>query len=93
MARPHAAAGLAAVIARRAQLLALAGTSVVLSTASLAGSGLALLSDAACRNGDWVRNSQVFQNHCYSDLYSLYGAEAWPPARSPISTTRSSTRS
>jgi uncharacterized membrane protein len=71
------------VIARRTQFLALAGTSVALSMASLAGSGLALLSDAACRNGDWVRNSQVFQNHCYSDLYSLYGTEGLAAGQIP----------
>jgi uncharacterized membrane protein len=57
------------------RVLALAGNSVTLTLASVAGSGLSLVADAACRNGGWVRNSHVFQDRCYSDLYALYGAE------------------
>jgi uncharacterized membrane protein len=68
---------------RRTQLLTLAGSSVALTLASLAGSGLTLLSDAACRDGGWIRNSQVFQNHCYSDIYSLYGAEGLSAGQIP----------
>jgi Glycosyltransferase family 87 len=65
------------------RLLTLAGSSVVLVLASLAGSGLSLLSDAACRNGDWVRGTQVFQAHCYSDIYALYGAEGLSAGQVP----------
>jgi uncharacterized membrane protein len=66
-----------------ARLLALAGGSVVLTLASLAGSGLSLLSDAACRDGLWTSGSQVFQNHCYSDIYALYGAEGLSAGQVP----------
>ena len=64
-----------------ARLLGLAGSSVVLTLASLAGSGLALLSDAACRDDDW--SSQVFQHHCYSDIYALYSAEGLSSGQVP----------
>jgi hypothetical protein len=71
------------VTAGRTRLLALAGSGVVLTLASLAGSGFTLLSDAACRDGGWVRNAQVFQNHCYSDIYALYGAEGLSAGQVP----------
>jgi len=64
-----------------ARLLGLAGRSVVLTLATLAGSGLALLSDAACRDDDW--SSQVFQHHCYSDIYALYSAEGLSSGQVP----------
>jgi hypothetical protein len=64
-----------------ARLLGLAGSSVVLTLATLAGSGLALLSDAACRDDDW--SSQVFQHHCYSDIYALYSAEGLSSGQVP----------
>jgi uncharacterized membrane protein len=57
------------------RVLALAGNSVTLTLASVAGSGLSLVADAACRNGGWVSNSRIFQDRCYSDLYALYGTE------------------
>ena len=64
-----------------ARLLGLAGSSVVLILASLAGSGLTLLSDAACRDNGW--SSQVFQRHCYSDIYALYSAEGLSSGQVP----------
>jgi glycosyl transferase family 87 len=65
------------------RLLLLAGSSVALVLASLVGSGLTLLSDAACRNGAWTQGMRVFQAHCYSDIYALYSAEGLDAGRVP----------
>jgi uncharacterized membrane protein len=61
----------------------LAGSMTALVVAGLAGSGLGLLSKAACRAGAWNIGIEQYQAHCYTDIYPLYYAEGLSAGKVP----------
>jgi uncharacterized membrane protein len=61
----------------------LAGSVTALVVAALAGSGLGLLSKAACRAGAWNIGIEQFQAHCYTDIYPLYFTEGLSAGKVP----------
>ena len=67
----------------RARLAVVAGSTMVLVTASLIGSALGFLNKAACRSGDWNVGLKQFQAHCYTDIYPLYFGEGLSAGKVP----------
>jgi uncharacterized membrane protein len=61
----------------------LAGSVTALVVAGLAGSGLGLLSKAACRAGAWNIGIEQYQAHCYTDIYPLYYTEGLSAGKVP----------
>ena len=61
----------------------LAGSMTALVVAGLAGSGLGLLSKAACRAGAWNIGIEQYQAHCYTDIYPLYYTEGLSAGKVP----------
>jgi uncharacterized membrane protein len=61
----------------------LAGSVTALVVAGLAGSGLGLLSKAACRAGAWNIGIEQYQAHCYTDIYPLYYTESLSAGKVP----------
>jgi uncharacterized membrane protein len=67
----------------RGRLALLAGSTSVLTAASLAGCALGFANKAACRSGDWNVYLKQFQAHCYTDIYPLYFGEKLSAGTTP----------